>query len=97
MLTNGGVVDVVVGGNHSEVEGGKVHLILNSYALEEGKEVRKRERSGWREAKGKEIEEGRERGLEKREHFASEETLQPFSWWPHLGLLQICECILYQL
>ena len=52
MLTNGGVVDVVVGGNHSEVEGGEVHLILNSYALEEGKEVRKRERRGWREGEG---------------------------------------------
>lgn len=32
-LTNGGVVDVVIGCNHPQVQGSHVHLVLNADAL----------------------------------------------------------------
>lgn len=32
-LTNGGVVDVIVGGDHAQVQGRHVHLVLDADAL----------------------------------------------------------------
>ena len=36
VLTDGGVVDVVVGSDHAEVEGGEIHVILYRNALGKG-------------------------------------------------------------
>ena len=55
VLTNGGVVDVVVGSNHSKVEGREVHLILNSHTL------------GRAKRKGGDGERGWGEGMERRE------------------------------
>ena len=33
VLTNGGIVDVVVSCNHAEVEGREVHLLLDGHTL----------------------------------------------------------------
>lgn len=33
LLTNGGVADVVVGGDHAQIEGLRVHLVLDRDAL----------------------------------------------------------------
>ena len=105
-LTDGGVVDVVVSGNHPKVEWGQVNLFLHSNALEVKGGVERGNKTGCTMSSTTATKEALFWGSAKCSSSSrilycntedSGNTVVMQRYVSHLGLFQIWECVLHKL